>query len=158
MDLSKEQEKILEDFLEEKNQENKRLKENKAINDGKEIAWYAALVNANFATRFELDRQLLTIASAAIGLLVAFMNKITSCWLSVLWLISGMVFLITIILALNIFKNNRYLLENIINGKDVSLLDESLKNKDTIMKWSFIIGVISLFLIAVLNLNVLTGV
>ncbi len=158
MNLSKEEEKILKGFLEEKNQENKRLKENKAINDGKEIEWYAALVNANFATRFELDRQLLTIASAAIGLLVTFMNKITSCWLSVLWLISGMCFLITIILALNIFKNNRYLLENIINGKDVSLLDESLKNKDTIMKWSFIIGVISLFLIAVLNLNVLTGV
>lgn len=158
MNLSKEEKKILKDFLEEKKQENKRLKENKAINDGKEIEWYAALVNANFATRFELDRQLLTIASAAIGLLVAFMNQITSCWLSVLWLISGMSFLITIILALNIFKNNRYLLENIINGKDVSLLDVSLKNKDTIMKWSFIMGVISLFFIAVLNLNIFIGV
>lgn len=111
------------------------------------------MVNANFETRFELDRQLLTIASAAIGVLVSFMNDITNFPLFILWLTSGLAFLSTIVLALNIFKNNKFLLEAIINGQETSLLDNSLKNKDIVMKCCFIFGIISLFFTAILQLE-----
>ena len=76
MELDEEQEKTLKEILDDKIQTKKQKEENKTINDGKAVEWYAALVNANFETRFELDRQLLTIASAAIGVLVTFMSGI----------------------------------------------------------------------------------
>lgn len=153
MDLDEEQKKALQEIIDEKVRANKQKEENKAIQDGKEIEWYAALVNANFETRFELDRQLLTIASAAIGVLVSFMNDIINFPLFILWLTSGLAFLSTIVLALNIFKNNKFLLEAIINGQETSLLDNSLKNKDIVMKCCFIFGVISLFFTAILQLE-----
>lgn len=139
MDLDEKQKKALQEIIDEKLRANKQKEENKAIRDGKEIEWYAALVNANFGTRFELDRQILTIASAAIGVLVSFMDDISSLLLFILWLASGLAFLSTIILALNIFKNNKFLLEAIINGQETSLLDNSLKIKDLIMKCCSII-------------------
>lgn len=154
MDLDEEQKKILEEMIDEKKRANKQKEENKAVQDGKEIEWYAALVNANFETRFELDRQLLTIASAAIGVLVSFMNDVDKLFLFILWLTSGLAFLSTIVLALNIFKNNKFLLEAIINGQETSLLDNSLKNKDIVMKCCFILGIITLFLVAILQLKI----
>ncbi len=154
MEINEEQEKILKELIDNKVQENKQKKENKAVNDGKQIEWYAALVNANFETRFELDRQLLTIASAAIGILVTFMSDIKGYLMTGLWMFAGLCFLATILLALNIFKNNRYLLESIINDKETSLLDKSLECKDIAMKWSFIIGTVALFVLAILNLNI----
>lgn len=154
MELNKEQEKALKEILDDKVQSDKQKEENKAVNDGKQIEWYAALINANFETRFELDRQLLTIASAAIGVLVTFMSDIKGCLMTGLWMFAGLCFLGTILLALNIFKNNRYLLESIINNKETSLLDKSLKCKDIAMKWSFIIGTVALFMLAILNLNI----
>lgn len=153
MDLDEKQKKALQEIIDEKLRANKQKEENKAVQDGKEIEWYAALVNANFETRFELDRQLLTIASAAIGVLVSFMNDISSLFLFILWLVSGLAFLSTIVLALNIFKNNKFLLEAIINGQETSLLDNSLKNKDMIMKCCFILGIITLFFVALPKLK-----
>ena len=146
MDLDEKQQKALQEIIDEKLQADKQKEENKAVQDGKEIEWYAALVNANFETRFELDRQLLTIASAAIGVLVSFMNDISSLFLFILWLVSGLAFLSTIILALNI-------LEAIINGQETSLLDNSLNIKDLIMKCCFIFGIITLFFVAILKLK-----
>ena len=154
MELNKEQEKALKEILDDKVQSNKQKEENKAVNDGKQIEWYAALINANFETRFELDRQLLTIASAAIGVLVTFMSDIKGYLMTGLWMFAGLCFLGTILLALNIFKNNRYLLESIINNKETSLLDKSLKCKDIAMKWSFVIGTVALFMLAILNLKI----
>lgn len=154
MELNKEQENVLKDIIDEKVRLNKQMKKNKAVDDGKEVEWYAALVNANFETRFELDRQLLAIASAAIGVLVTFMSDIRGYYFTGLWLFSGICFMATILLALNIFKNNRYLLESIINDKEHSLLDDSLQYKDMAMKYCFIIGIITLFILAVLKLNI----
>ena len=154
MELNKEQEDALKDILDDKVRINKQMEKNKVIDDGKAIEWYAALINANIETRFELDRQLLAIASAAIGVLVTFMSDIKGYYFTGLWIFSGICFLTTILLALNIFKNNRYLLESIINGKEQPLLDDSLKRKDTAMEYCFIIGTITLFLLAVLKLNI----
>ena len=155
MELNEEQEKALKQILNDKVQSNKQKEENKAVNDGKEIEWYAALVNANFTTRFELDRQLLTIASAAIGVLVTFMSDINSLLMSGLWFFAGVCFLATIMFSLNIFKNNRYLIECILNNQETSFLDNSLRNKDIMMKWCFIVGIITLFIVAILKLNIL---
>lgn len=66
MELNDEQENALKELIDNKIKTDKQKEENKVVNEGKQIEWYAALVNANFETRFELDRQLLTIASAAI--------------------------------------------------------------------------------------------
>ena len=110
MELNEEQEKALKQILNDKVQSNKQKEENKAVNDGKEIEWYSVLANANVNTRFEKDRQLLTLASLAIGVLVSFINKITSYYLLGFWLFSGICFLITIILSLNIFQKNQYVL------------------------------------------------
>lgn len=154
MELNDEQENALKELIDNKIKTDKQKEENKVVNDGKQIEWYAALVNANFETRFELDRQLLTISSAAIGVLIAFVKEIESIWLNALWILSGSFFLATILFALNIFKNNRKLLEGIIQGKDTGLLDESLDNKDYLMKICFIMGVIFLFVIALFQLTI----
>lgn len=154
MELNEEQEKTLKEILDNKIQTKKQKEENKTINDGKAVEWYAALVNANFETRFELDRQLLTIASAAIGVLVTFMSGINGYLMTGLWMFTGLCFLATILFALNIFKNNRYLIESILQEKEYSLLDDSLKYKDIAMKLCFTVGAIALFVLATLNLNI----
>ncbi len=153
MELNEEQEKALKQILNDKVQSNKQKEENKAVNDGKEIEWYSVLANANVNTRFEKDRQLLTLASLAIGVLVSFMNKITSYYLLGFWLFSGVCFLTTIILSLNIFQKNQYVLEDLIKGKNTDRLDNTLKTMDVFMYWSFILGVLSLLLLSLLQFD-----
>lgn len=153
MELNEEQEKALKQILNDKVQSNKQKEENKAVNDGKEIEWYSVLANANVNTRFEKDRQLLTLASLAIGVLVSFINKITSYYLLGFWLFSGICFLITIILSLNIFQKNQYVLEDLIKGKNTDRLDNTLKTMDVFMYWSFILGILSLLLLSLLQFN-----
>lgn len=154
MELSEEQQKVLEEILSERTQYNKLKEENKEIEVGKQIEWYAAVINANINTRFELDRQLLTISSAAIGVLVSFMNDIKTLVLFCFWGLSGICFLMTVILALNIFKNNRYVLEGHLQGINTRIIDDSLKNKDILMRFCFILGIVSLIVLALLKLQI----
>lgn len=154
MELSEEQQKVLEEILSERTQYNKLKEENKEIEVGKQIEWYAAVINANINTRFELDRQLLTISSAAIGVLVSFMNDIKTLILFGFWGLSGFCFLMTVILALNIFKNNRYVLEGHLQGINTQIIDDSLRNKDILMRFCFILGIVSLIVLALLKLQI----
>lgn len=151
MELNKEQEDVLQEILDKEVKKHKEIKENKTINDGKAIEWYSILVNANVTTRFEKDRQLLTLASLAIGVLASFMRDITNSYSFGFWLFSGICFLVTIILSLNIFQQNQDLLEDIINAKNTDRLDAILKKKDDWMFWIFIFGVFSLFILALLQ-------
>ncbi len=154
MELNEEQQKVLNEIISERVQYNKVKEENKEIETGKQIEWYAAVINANINTRFELDRQLLTISSAAIGVLVSFMNDIKTLILFGFWGLSGFCFLMTVILALNIFKNNRYVLEGHLQGINTQIIDDSLRNKDILMRFCFILGIVSLIVLALLKLQI----
>ncbi len=111
------------------------------------------MANANVNTRFEKDRQLLTIASLAIGVLVSFMKDIDKYYLFGLWVFSGICFLGTIILSLNIFQKNQYVLEDTIKGLNTDRLDATLKTMDILMYWSFILGVLTLLILSILKFN-----
>lgn len=153
MELNEEQKKALKEILDNKIQSNKQKEENKAVNDGKAVEWYSVLANANVNTRFEKDRQLLTLASLAIGILVSFIKDVTNYYLFGFWLFSSGCFLTTIILSLNIFQKNQYVLEDLIKGKNTDRLDTTLKTMDAFMYWSFILGVLSLLLLSLLQFD-----
>jgi len=108
----------------------------------KEIAFYAATVDAWLNTKFELDKSLLTLSTGAIGLLVTLLTTIgaTSVEGLALYFAALLSFLICVISILLVFKRNAKHLEGI--AKETQTNDQLLKSLDTSAAISFVFGVL----------------
>lgn len=115
----------------------------------KEIAYYTAIVKAWFVTRMEKDRSLLTLSAGAIGLLVALLInlKIESLCLFILFIIAILSFVVSLISLISIFGINSKYLEDLKQGKEPQ--NGNLKNLDTVVYISFILGIILTFIFAI---------
>ena len=82
----------------------------------RELAHYAATVTAWFNTRMEHDKSLLTLSTAAIGVLVALASKITlsSITLLILYVVALLSFILCLATVLGIYRHNSKHLEDLI--------------------------------------------
>lgn len=137
--------------MEEQNTEEQRRRETLPQ---REIEYYSNLINASINTQMEVDRQILTISSLALGVLVTFLKEPKDSFAFFLWFFSGLFFIITILISLIIFKKNSALIRKqvrAINGENVDTeeIECSLKMLDKIMYSCFILGIITIFVFAI---------
>lgn len=77
--------------------------EENSLDEQKSVTYYSALVNAWIATRMEKDKQLLTLSSAGIGLIIFFQPKLSTLFEFWVWILAGGCFLISLGLLLSVF-------------------------------------------------------
>ena len=111
-------------------------------------AAYSALAN----NCMEIDKQLLYLSSAGIGLLITFsFSRINNLTQFFLWLFSIILFLITIIICLYIFEVNNDILKSSIEDKPV---DTKLADfLDKISKVFFILAILLTFVLSLTMFN-----
>lgn len=119
--------------------------------EGKNIAYYSGLLAAWTQTRMEKDKALITLSAFAIGLLVTLLRTAGArdIWELVLFAVAVGSFLITILSVLKIYQLNSEYLEEAIRGS--SQKDPRLGKYDKLSSRSFITGLISVILIAVVS-------
>ncbi|MEJ2612046.1 MAG: hypothetical protein P8179_18730 [Candidatus Thiodiazotropha sp.] len=90
--------------------------------EGKNIAHYSVLLGAWIQTKMERDKTLVTLSSAAIGLLITVLTTVgvQSIYEIVLFIISIVAFIITIWSALVIYQLNSKHLEDALRGSSES--------------------------------------
>ena len=114
-----------------------------SLESQKQLAHYAAIVEAWVATRMEKDKTLLSLATAGIGLLATLLTTVGPTSACQLWLYgsAGVSFICTIVTAIWIFdRNSRHLEDVIVRG--VRGDDPLLVKLDVLVFLSFVIGVV----------------
>lgn len=113
------------------------------LNEAKEVEFYAAAVNAWLTTRFELDKSLLTLSTAGIGLVITLISTVgvRSIESLILSLLTMVCFVITLISVLSIFVRNAKYIQASMTGS-ASASDPFLASLDRIAVVSFMGGVI----------------
>jgi len=120
----------------------------------KNIAFYGTFLNAWVENRMETDKQLLTLSSLAIGLLMIFYDKLHTTTELVLWLAAGVLFILTIILVLCIFRSNSKYIECLIVDDDQhrkQAVEKSLQTMTACAFGMFIVGIIFTFALAIVK-------
>jgi hypothetical protein len=118
-----------------------------SLDNQNKAAYYQALVNAWFTTRMEKDKQLLTLSSAGVGLIITFQSKLNTYLEFFLWLLTGFCFLTSIFLLLWILRKNSDLIEHTINNNDSIKLEKRVSLMDTLVSVSFYLGVVLAFIL-----------
>jgi len=115
----------------------------------KKVAYYAALANAWLSTRMEKDKSLLFLSAGGIGLLITLMISagLKETYQIVLFIFATSFFIIALFSLIWIFGRNATYLEKEIKG--ISGEDKILTALDAIAQYSFILGVITAFVIAI---------
>lgn len=110
--------------------------------EGKNIAHYSVLLSAWIQTKMERDKTLVTLSSAAIGLLITVLTTIgvQSIYEIILFIIAVCAFLTTIYSSLMIYQLNSKHLEDALRGS--SETDPSLEKYDKISIRAFILGAV----------------
>jgi hypothetical protein len=117
--------------------------EQDAEQSAKNVAFYAALVDAWVATRMEKDKTLLTLATGGVGLLVTLLTTVGPSSGTQLWLygLAGTCFGVAVVAAICVFdRNSHHLLDVIQNGTKGD--DERLQLLDQIVFLSFVTGMV----------------
>lgn len=109
----------------------------------KEVEFYAATVNAWYATTLEHDKSLFVLAGGGIGIMISLLTTVgfDSYWILALFLAAIFCFLNCLAYLLRIFEGNRHYLEAIVGGSHHDA-DANLKRWDKVAKNSFLFGVI----------------
>ncbi len=91
----------------------------KELGDEKEIAWYAAALDAWYGTRLEHDKSLLTLSAGGIGLLITLASTVGIPSRIALRLASLAIlaFILCVVAVLLIFKGNSGHLEDVVHGE-----------------------------------------
>lgn len=128
------------------------------LKQAKEVEFYAASVNAWFNTHFERDKSLLTLSTAAIGILVTLMTTVIkpdyySLALSGLALVF---FLICTFTVLKIFRDNAEHLVHVVQNEpsEVEQSDKALRLLDKRASVAFFAGVVLVCILGVYNVYV----
>lgn len=116
----------------------------------KEVAFYAACMQAWINTRMEKGRHLVTLSSLAIGLLVMFHEKLEINTDFYLWIAATVTFLLCIISNLIILSKNAPYLEA-VTKEDAkhSEIEMQLKRVSWLVDVSFVLGIVLTFSLAV---------
>ena len=118
----------------------------------KSVSFYETLLAAWLNSRMEKDKQILTLSSVAIGLLVAFRSGINDIPSLCIVLFAGALFVSSMIVVLDIFKRNSdYLMLVIQNNNEEQMMSEekSLQRRTAWAFRLFIAGVVlTIFLVA----------
>jgi hypothetical protein len=119
--------------------------------EGKNIEHYSVLLSAWIATKMERDKTLITLAAAAIGLLITILTTVGAINILVICLFAFAIlaFIITIWSALEIYQLNSKHIEDALRGS--SERDPKLEKYDKISTSSFLIGVFSALLIGTIS-------
>jgi hypothetical protein len=116
----------------------------------KSVAYFSALVNAWLQTRAEKDKSLLTISTAAIGVLITFLvsKMIVTVPVFIVFISALFSFLVCAISVIAIFSSNADHIEEVIDsGKKRSKL---LFVLDGIAYISFIVGLVLTLIIGII--------
>lgn len=116
----------------------------------KDVAFYAAAVNAWFNTSIEHDKRIITLAASGVGLLVTLITVfgVYSILDLVLYIVAIIIFLATIILVLYVFRLNRIYIEKVLNGT-ISGNDHELNIIDRLVLLIFTLGVFLTMIIGI---------
>lgn len=120
----------------------------------KSVAFYTTFLSAWVENRMETDKQLVTLSSLAIGLLMFFYDKLHTTTELVLWLSAGALFILTIIVVLCIFRNNGKYIESLIlddNQPQKQSVEKSLQTMTACAFGMFIVGIILTFSLAIVK-------
>lgn len=120
----------------------------------KRVAFYQTFLGAWIENRMEMDKQVLTLSSAAIGLLMVFYKDMDKVFEFSLWLIAGCAFIVAIILVLCIFRNNSNYIQCLIREDNQTLQNVLEKRLQTMTAWafgSFIVGIVLSFTLAIVR-------
>ena len=111
----------------------------------KNVVYYQVMLEAYIESRNEIDRQLLILSTAAIGLLLAFSDKVNTCLSKVLLLIAAVLFLVTILVILRIFHLNAEIIKHELKSNNdlVQRVSDRMDCLDKMVKVLFSIGVVS---------------
>lgn len=117
-------------------------KSEQRITEEKEIQYYSAIVNSWITTLFERDKGLLSLSAGGIAIVVTLITTIGYGNLVTLILsyVAIILFIISLVSVLIIFRRNADYLENVINDNQKE--DECLKMLDKITITTFITGII----------------
>lgn len=121
----------------------------------KDVAFYQTFLAAWIENRMEKDKSLLTLSSLAIGLLISFSDKLSSPAEFTLWLLSGIAFLVTIIIILVIFRcNSNYIECLLVENVEKQQRHEKSLNVMTLLAFViFIVGLSLTFTLAISEAN-----
>lgn len=104
--------------------------------------FYSACVTAWYSTSFELDKSILTLSAAGIGLLIGLVSSkgVSSIESLLMYLLALLFFTVSLLVVLLILKLNRNHISDIIQEKANE--SKNLANFDTIAVGSFALGVL----------------
>lgn len=110
--------------------------------DEKEVAWYAAALDAWYGTRLEHDKSLLTLSTAGIGLLITLASTvgIPSRTALILSSLAVLAFIVCLVAVLFIFRWNSGHLEDVVHARKER--SAKLAALDWIAICAFLAGVI----------------
>lgn len=108
----------------------------------KEIAFYAANVDAWFATALEHDKSVLALSTAGIGLLLTLLTTVgvSSVCALVMYILALTCFVVALVTVLFVFHRNRSYIEEVVAG-NASKNDSLLSHADTTALAAFGLGV-----------------
>jgi hypothetical protein len=117
--------------------------------EAKDRLFYSAMITAWLNTKIERDKQLLTLSTSAIGLLVTLLRTVgVSSWLQIaLFSAALFAFLVTVISILIILGKNATRIQEALNGSETGNRDLALL--DGVATISFIIGMIMVVIIGI---------
>lgn len=117
----------------------------------KNVAFYSATLSAWYTTKFEKDKHLLSLSTAAIGLLVTLATTIgtSAACIAVMYVLALLSFLICVMSVLSIFGRNSKHLEDLVKG--TADKDPVLSALDKLASSSFVFGIIFTLLIGLFS-------
>lgn len=117
---------------------------NKEFENNKNVEYYSHLVNAWITTNMEMNKSILTLSTAGLGVLLVFFNNIsyTNIITLLLYGLSLIFFILAIISGIWIFSENADYCEAVINEKEIGN-KKLIAILDKFLIYNFILGLIS---------------
>ncbi|KGS74745.1 hypothetical protein X976_1921 [Burkholderia pseudomallei MSHR7500] len=121
------------------------------LDNDREIAFYAAALNAFYTTSLEYDKSLFTLSAGGVGLLVTLLTTvgITSAWELAGYLTGISCFVVSLSLLLVIFKKNKDHIVRVVSRTD-DIHDKTLKRLDVAAQWAFGLGAMCTAIVGIL--------
>ena len=104
--------------MSDKKAELEKKKQKREENMQKNVARHQALWTAWRENSIEIDKQLLVLSTAAVGLLVFIHDKLEGAWEKFFLICASVLFIITIIMILSSFRTSREYIGSVLNEND----------------------------------------
>ncbi len=150
--------------MSDKKAELEKKKEKREENMQKRVARYQTLFAAWTENSIEIDKQLLTLSTAALGLLVFIHEDLKGAWEKFFLICASILFIGTIIMILRTFYISRKYIGSVLNENDKNnaekidteeKLNDKSKRLDIFSLYTFGFGVLFTFLMMLFKLGIL---